>query len=564
MKKIARTNTARLRAWLIRILCTTLLVPLPSQALPTQGHDFMYSGPSPWAIEIGREIRDQGGNAVDIAVAVALSLAVTHPYFASLGGGGFAMVKMNGKVQALDFRETAPGATSSETFKNRESNASRDGGLAAGIPGVPAGLEELHRKHGKLKWSNLFAGAVRLAEKGFLVSGEWADLTSRNKYRFNSAGQNILFYRKSSNRTLIDLRPGDRLKQPELAQLLKLLQKKGASAFYEGPVAEDQISTVATAGGVFSAKDFRTYKTRWLEPLSTEFAGHKLYLMPPPSSGGVIIASALRLAEKLGLRQTQPLSVEELHLLIETMKLSFSNRHRLGDPAFSKNVVPQLLDDQYLTQLAARVRHGRAMPVEDIPAPKFDHDNTTHFSVVTANGDAVSMTITLNGDYGCGLVTPKFGIALNNIMDDFTTQLGKPNMFGLIQGEANLVRPGARALSSMSPTIVEKDGQTVLAVGAPGGGRIPTAVLQVLYRFIAQGFDVEQAILAPRLHHQYLPNKVFVDALKLPPETLRALENRGHEIETGRTGRVYAVSRSREAILSGAGDPRSESASGGQ
>lgn len=541
------------------VLIVFALLVQPAAAVPTQGHQIMYAGPSTHAVDIAREIHIQGGNAVDIAVAVGLSLAVTHPYYASFGGGGFAVIKMNGKTRAFDFREMAPGAANPDTFKDKDS---RNGGAAVGVPGVPRGLWDLHKAHGKLKWSKLFDGALRLSEKGFRVSGEWVSLTSRNKDRFTSGGREF-FFRKGIGKDLQSLKPGERLRQPGLAKFLRAFQKDGPSAFYEGEVARDLVSAVNASGGFFKPEDLKNYKTRWLEPITVDFNGYQLSLMPPPSSGGIVIAQALRLMERLKLQQAKPLSVDELHFLGEILKLSFRGRQLLGDPDFAKSPIKELLDDKYIGEMAALIKLDNVIDPEPLKELRFESENTTHFSVLSANGDAVSLTVTLNGEYGSGVVTPKFGIALNNEMDDFTTKLGEPNMFGLIQGVANQVRAGARPLSSMSPTIVEKNGATIMAVGAPGGPRIISGVLQVLYRSLAQTFDIDQAIQAPRVHHQFLPNVLKLDPQRFSPETIAALEKRGHKVEQSPVARVFGVRRDDAGILYGAFDARGEGAAGG-
>jgi gamma-glutamyltranspeptidase / glutathione hydrolase len=549
-----------LRTFVLTVFSATLVIhsPVETGAVPAEGHRIMYAGPSPWATEIVREIHRKGGNVVDATVAVALSLAVTAPYYGSLGGGGFAVVKMGTEIKALDFREVAPARADENLYLDKPANASVDGGLAVGIPGVPAGLWEMHKRHGKLKWNQLFDGAIRLAEDGFLVSGEWVRLTNASRSRFNPEGLKLVTAKDGAA-----LKPGDRLRQPQLARLLRDLRQQGPKAFYEGAVAQDILSTVNGSGGVFTAGDLKNYSTRWLEPLRANYRGYTLHLMPPPSSGGVVIAQALNLMERVKIHSYEPLSVDELHHLIEVMKLSFRGRSRLGDPDFTKNPVDELLGEEAISKMAGLIKKDRAIEVEKLKEPPQEQQNTTHFSIVDSKGNAVSLTTTLNGNWGSGLITPKFGVALNNEMDDFTTRPGQPNMFGLIQGESNKVRAGARPLSSMSPTIVEKDGQTVLALGSPGGPRIITGVLQVFYRSMNQSFDIDQAIQAPRVHHQFLPNTVYTDALKLPPETLTALRQRGHKIETGSTAKVYGVVKTLEGILQGAADARGEGASGG-
>ncbi len=536
-------------------------------AVPAEGTRIMIAGPSPYSPQIARDIYALGGNAVDVIVAAAFELSVTHPAVGSLGGGGLAVVKMDGKITTLDFRETAPAAAGVDLYKGKAPAASRNGGLAVAIPGIPAGLFELHKRFGKLKWAQVIAPAQKMAEKGFLVSGEWAKSTARNADRFNAAAKRILF-----NKDGTPLKPGDLLKQPELAKMLAQISKKGPQAFYQGDGAKDIVATVTASGGIMTTDDLKNYKPRWLDPITAELGGYKLYLMPPPSSGGVVIAEAVKLIEKTKLKDRAPLSVEELHQLIEIEKLSFKGRALLGDPDFNKNPIDEMLDDKAIGQLAALINPDHALDPQSLLTPEQreilknaprEKEQTTHMSVIDAKGNAVAMTVTLNGDYGSALLTNKFGIALNNEMDDFTTHLNQPNMFGLIQGTANQVRAGARPLSSMSPTIVEKDGKTYLAVGSPGGPRITSAVLQVLYRILVQNFDIDRAIQTARVHHQFLPNIVYTDKLRLPPETYVALTKKGHVISEGSTAKVYAVRLSDSGILEGAYDDRGEGGAGG-
>lgn len=538
------------------------LITTQAEAVPAKGHRIMVAGPSPDSITIAKSIHQKGGNVIDAAVAVALGLAVTHPYYAAFGGGGFAVLKVGSTVEALDFREMAPAATNPATYKDKPGKASLDGGLAVGVPGVAAGLFDLHKKHGKLKWPQVVAPAIQLAEKGFQVSGEWVDLTKRNQKRFS----------ESARKTFPVLKPGDTLKQPKLAKFLRSLSTRGKDAFYKGDGAKDVIAAVNATGGVFTTEDLANYKTRWLKPLTTSFRGHTLHLMPPPSSGGVVMAQAFPLIEKLAVTNTAPFSVDEYHLLAEVQKQAFRGRVQLGDPDFAKNPVDAMTTGEALDKLAKQIKIERAAKSETFLTPEEreslrkaegEKEQTTHFSVMDANGNAVALTVTLNGDYGSGVVTEKFGIALNNEMDDFTTKPGVPNMFGLIQGEANSVRAGARPLSSMSPTLVEKDGKIVLAVGAPGGPRIITGVMQAIYRVLARELDVETAIQSARVHHQFLPDVVKTDLNKLPPESLNGLRHKGHVVEFGSTAKVYAIQLSEDGILSGAADARGEGAAGG-
>ena len=544
----------------VLVICAIAFQPMIGAAVPAEGHRIMYAGPSPYGVEIVRDIQRKGGNVVDATIAAVLSITVTNPYFGALGGGGFAVVKMGKDVKALDFREMAPAKAHEKLYEDKPEKASIEGGLAVGVPGMAMGLYELHKKHGKLKWNQLFDGAIRLADQGFPLSGEWVKVTGWGRSRNHLSPELMKLVSDPKGEAL---KPGAILKQPKLAKLLKLMRDKGASAFYSGDVAKDIVSTVNSTGGIFDVKDLANYKARWLAPLTAQYSGHTLHLMPPPSSGGIVIAQAVQLLDKLNINAHEPLSVNELHLLIEAMKLSFKGRPELGDPAFVENPVERLLSPESIAKLASLVKMDKAIDVEKIKAQPEESQNTTHLSVMDADGNAVAMTVTLNGDWGSGLMTPKYGIALNNEMDDFNTRQGKPNMFGLIQGKANNVRPGARPLSSMSPTIVEKDGRTVLVVGAPGGPRIITAVLQVIYRTLRGPFDIDQAVQAPRVHHQFLPNIVRMDKLKLPPETIEALTKKGHKIEFSSTGKAYGIVRDENGILMGAADARGEAGAGG-
>ena len=537
-----------------------------AHAIPAEEHRIVIAGPSPYGVDAGRKVFAEGGNVVDVAVAVGLTLAVTTPYYASLGGGGFALVSLKdkGPVTALDFRETAPAATGKDYFKSLAKNASEDGGTAVGVPGFAAGLWALHQKYGHLKWEKLFGTALELANQGFRVSGEWVHKAEGEKTRFNTAGMSA-FFKNGLKQDKVAYRPGETLRQRELARLLTELRDKKLNGFYRGPVAADIVATVRAEHGSMTLEDLKNYRVRWLTPLVTEFAGHKIYLMPPPSSGGVIIAGALKMMELADLKSRAPLSLDELHLLAEIEARAFRGRALLGDPDFIQNPVERLTSSAYLSEMVKSIDLKKSVALKPLPegSASESHD-TTHFSIMDSEGNAVALTVTLNGNYGSGVVTQKFHLALNNEMDDFTTRPGEPNMYGLAQGAANAVEPGKRPLSSMSPTLVEKDGRIVMSLGAPGGPRIITAVLQALYRTVAQTMDIDAAIQFPRLHHQFLPAKVYVDRGRLPPETLQGLRARGHVVEEATAmGKAYVVRMRPDGILEGAFDARGEGAAGG-
>ncbi len=543
------------------VLISLFAFSFSSGAIPAEGHRLQISAPTPYAVEVGKKIYEMGGNVVDVAVAIGLTISVTTPYYAALGGGGFALVKMGDEDPiALDFREVAPLGTSPDYFtKNKLS--SRLGGSAVGVPGNPMGLYDLHKKYGKLRWKTLFAAPLKLAEEGFQLSGEWIDKTEGSKKNFNPAG--IKYFFKDPKTSYL---PGEKLKQRQLAKALRLFRDQGPKGFYEGEVAKDLVNTVKENNGVLSFEDLKNYRTRWLKPLKTEFKGHEIYIMPPPSSGGVVIAQALKLIELVGLEKYPFLSVDELHLFGEIHSRAYRGRALLADPDFHKNPIDRLLDPKELEGLAKTISLKKAKALSPIDEKKFfsqESTETTHFTVMDSKGNTVTFTTTLNGNYGSEVVSNIYGIALNNEMDDFTTEPGKPNMFGLIQGEVNNVEPGKRPLSSMTPTLVMKDKKVVLALGAPGGPRIISGVLHVLYRVLAQNLDLDLATQSPRVYHQFLPNTLYVDRNRLSPDVIKALEKRGHEVKEGGMAKVYAVQRTQDGLLKSAHDSRGEGASGG-
>jgi len=529
-------------------------------AIPFKGSQILISAPSHYATEVGVKIAKKGGNYIDVAISVALTLAVTSPYFASLGGGGFALIKNNSNIEALDFRETAPKSTDQTFYEKRPKDSSIKGGAAVGVPGIPAGLWSLHKKYGKLPWKVLFEEPLKLAKSGFTVSGEWVDYAETMKSIFDEGGiKHILKADKSV------LMPGELFKQIELSKALILYRDQNINGFYTGKVAQDIVTSVKKSGGVLSLDDLSNYKVRWLTPLIEQFRGYTIYLMPPPSSGGIVIQSALEMVNRVELDKYQTFSVNEFHLLGEILSRSFKGRTFLGDPDFVKNPTDQLLSKDYLDSMAKSIDLKKSIELEGLsPLSKESHE-TTHFVVMDKLGNTVSMTITLNGRYGSGVVTDQYGIALNNEMDDFTTRPKEPNSYGLIQGTSNLVEPGKRPLSSMSPTIVTKGSETLLALGAPGGPTIISGVFQVLYRVLVSGMDIDQAIQAPRVHHQYKPHRLLLDRNRFVPESIKGLQDKGHKIEfADAIARVSGIKRAPETgILEGSFDSRGEGSSAG-
>lgn len=527
-------------------------------ALPTNATNMIISGPHPEAVNAGIEIMEQGGNVVDVAVATALALTVTGPNYSSLGGGGFAVLKMKDTADVLDFRETAPALAHPDLFV-KSGLSSTDGGLAVGVPGIPAGLVALHEKHGKLPWKRLFAPALRLSRSGFRVTRRWTEVVKEESPRFNDKAKSV-FLKKGQFYQATELH-----RQPDLYKALVLYRNKKAAGFYSGDVAADVVHTVIKNKGILSLEDLKNYKVRWLKPIEKKVLGHKLYLMPPPSSGGVVLATALDLVERLKPQQYEPLGTDEFHMLAEILSRSFRSRLLLGDPDFHKNPIDQILSKNFIDGLEKSISLKKATSLPPIDEAKLQESTqTTHFSVMDKDGNALAMTITLNGNFGSGLASEKYGITLNNEMDDFTTKPGEPNMYGLMQGPGNKVEAGKRPLSSMSPTLVEKDGKVIMSVGAPGGPRIITAVFHTLYRSLSRGMNIDQAIQAARVHHQFLPNTVFYDPDRMSSDVVNGLKAKGHNVAPGWQGLAYGVFRGQDGHLEGAFDSRGEGAVGGR
>jgi gamma-glutamyltranspeptidase/glutathione hydrolase len=533
-----------------------------AQAVPGEGTKIMISAPSEYAVDAGKAAYANGGNLIDVAVAVGLTLAVTNPSNASLGGGGFALLSMGQGVDVLDFREAAPAATSPDFYVERDKGASWNGGTAVGVPGVAAGLWAMHQKYGKLKWSELFDTALRLAEDGIEFSGTQSRYSESQKDRLNPAG--FRHFYKSPQQPYL---PGEVLKQPALAQALKLFRDQGPDGFYRGDVAMDIATTVQANGGVITVADLANYQVRWLKPLETRFKGHKLYMMPPPSSGGAVIKAAFELFERVDIEDQALLSIDELHLMAEVLNRAFRGRALLGDPDFHNNPFDRILSQSYLDEMAQSIKIDKAVQLTPlVDKAMTESTETTQFSILDAEGNAISLTVTLNGSYGSGVVSEKYGISLNNEMDDFTTRPGEANAYGLLQGFGNRVQPGKRPLSSMSPTLVEKDGRIVMTLGAAGGPRIISSVIQTIYRVLVSGLDIDRAVQFPRVHHQFLPNKLYMDEFKFSPEVVKGLQQRGHDTVEQRPsylGRIKAVRLNDKGYLEASFDNRSEGAVGG-
>ncbi len=558
-------------------LFSLLLAPPPGEtaSVPAPaGTGGAVASADPLATEAGLEILRTGGNAVDAAVATALALAVVYPEAGNLGGGGFAVSRMGGEFTALDFREIAPAAARRDMYLDAQGEPVKDasvvGPLAAGVPGSPGGLYELHRRYGRLPWARVVEPARKLARDGFRVSRHLHELLGREKYR-----NLLLKFPESAKVWLPGGQPpavGALLRLPDLAATLDRYAEQGPKGIVTGPVAEAVEKTSKAHGGILTAADLAAYKPAWRDPLVMEAFGWKLVSMPLPSSGGVILGQTLGMLERREWGKLPRFGADRGHMLAEALRLSFADRFLLGDPATTKATEAQLLDPAWIARRAERIDLRRTVPstsVEPWPgaaaaAPAPAGGETTHLSVVDRDGNLVALTTTLNELFGSGLWVPGAGFFLNNEMDDFATVPGRPNLFGLVQGEANAVAPGKKMLSSMTPVIAWK-GREAYALGGRGGSRIPTNTIQVMLNLLVDGDALQAALDRPRLHHQWLPDRLDVEADTLSPETRTELERRGHKIEVKpptEVAKIHAVHLFPDGRMEAASDPRGSGVGG--
>ncbi|MGC1679749.1 MAG: gamma-glutamyltransferase [Pseudolabrys sp.] len=513
-------------------------VSRPSAIVPAQtilAHNGMVVAQEQRSARIGIEILDRGGNAVDAAVAVAFALAVTYPRAGNIGGGGFMVIHLGktGEDAAIDYRETAPAAATETMFLDAngepDPKKSRDSGLSVGVPGTVAGLALAHAKYGsgKLSLAELIEPAIELARNGVEIVDDIADtlpLAQPRIARWHSSAPVFL----NSDGTV--LMPGQDLLQPDLAITLRAIASDGPKGFYEGPVAEKIVAAVRKAGGVMTTEDMKNYRAILREPVRGTYRGYDIVSMPPPSSGGVHLIEMLNILEGYDLAKLP--RGESLHVLAEVMKRAYADRATfMGDPDSVKMPVAGLISKKYAAALRTQIGN-RATPATEVrsgnPAD-FEGQNTTHFSVIDSDGNAVSNTYTLNFSYGLGLVAEGTGVLLNNELDDFTSKPGTANAYGLVGYNANLPGPGKRPLSSMTPTIVMKDGKPFLITGSPGGSRIISTVLQIIVNVIDFHLPVDQAVSAPRVHHQWQPDELSAEP-GISPEILDGLVKRGHKV----------------------------------
>ena len=519
------------------------------------------------AADIGADVLKRGGNAVDAAVAVGFTMAVTYPRAGNIGGGGFMVIHLAQDNQniAIDYRETAPAATTRDIFLGPDGKPdqtkSLDSALGIGVPGSVAGLSLALEKYGSGKFTlaELLKPAIALANDGIKVADDICDTLDEGRERLSRWPVSAKFL---SNPDGTPLREGDLLVQKDLGQTLTAIAEQGPRGFYQGPVAEKLVKAIRDAGGIMTLDDLKSYEPTIRVPVHGFYRGYDIISMPLPSSGGVVLLETLNILEGFPLPDLKQGSPPSLHLLIEAMKRAYADRaHYLGDPGFVTTPVARLLTKEYAAKQRAGIDLDHATPWTDIlsGAPSHEGSNTTHFSVVDSAGNAVSNTYTLNYPYGVGLVAGGTGVLLNDELDDFTAALGASNAFGLVGFEANLPAPGKRPLSSMTPTIVLKDGKVVLVTGSPGGSRIISAVLQIIVDVLDYHMDVAAAVAAPRLHHQWMPDRVRVEH-GFPADVIDGLKARGHTVvePLGQTS-ANSIAVTANGIL-GAPDPRTRGA----
>lgn len=486
------------------------------------------------ATHVGVDVLKDGGNAVDAAVAVGYALAVVYPAAGNIGGGGFMTIQLaDGRKTFLDFREKAPLAASANMYLDKNGNVvpnlSTKGHLAVGVPGTVSGMELALSKYGTMKRATVIAPAIKYAEDGFVLDQGDVDMleTATAVFKQDAAGSGAIFLNKGE-----PFRVGQKLVQKELAKTLREIGAKGSAGFYQGWVGQAIVNASQAGKGLITQADLDQYSTRELAPVECDYRGYHVVSAPPPSSGGVVICEIMNILEGYPMQSLGFRSAQAMHYQIEAMRHAYVDRNSyLGDPDYVKNPLARLLDKDYAAKIRAAIDPHKAGVSQDIKPGVAPHEgsNTTHYSIVDKWGNAVSVTYTLNDWFGAGVMASKTGVMLNDEMDDFTAKIGVPNMYGLVQGEANAIAPGKRPLSSMSPTIVTKDGKTVMVVGTPGGSRIITATLLTILNVIDYGMNIQEAVDAPRFHQQWLPEATNLEAFTLSPDTQKILEGWGQK-----------------------------------
>ena len=487
------------------------------------------------ASQAGADILKAGGNAVDAAVAVGYAQAVVNPCCGNIGGGGFMTLHLaDGKNIFINFRETAPASASADMYLDKDGNLIKDaslyGYLAAGVPGTVKGLDYALEKYGTMKREQVMAPAIKLARDGFILTRADTDVLDTTTARFKQDPEAARIFLKPDGSAF---QPGDRLIQSDLANTLERIAKEGPPAFYEGEIPQIVEKASQAGGGKLTAKDFADYTISEVAPVTCTYRGYEFISAPPPSSGGVTICQTLNILEGYDLKAMGFNSADYIHTLTEAIRHSYMDRNPfLGDPAFVKNPTEKLTSKAYAEELRKEIIPGKATPSAQVQPGTGPHEKpeTTHYSVVDNKGNAVSTTYTINGRFGAVVIPPGTGFFLNDEMDDFTTKIGEKNMYGLVQGERNAIAPGKRPLSSMSPTIVTKDGKIFLVLGSPGGSRIISITLQTALNIIDHGMAPQEAVNAPRIHHQWLPDEVYYEQRGVSKDSLNLLDKMGYKM----------------------------------
>jgi len=515
------------------------------------------------ASAIGVAIMKQGGTAFDAMIATDLALTVCYPNAGNISGGGFAVYRTNeGDIGSLDFREKAPLGASSDMYLDEEGNVipnkSTLGGLAVGVPGTVAGLVALHEKFGTLPWETLVQPAIDLARKGYVVTPKQEQSFKSKKDDFIAVNGPETFYAQ-------DFEAGDRVQNLALAETLERIAKFGKAGFYEGPVADDLVARVQETGGIITHEDLLTYEPVWRNPIQFKYKDLMLYAMGPPSSGGICLGQIMKMIEPYDVGQYEHNSLQAMQVIVEAERRSYADRSLyLGDPDFVKIPKDSLLDSNYLSKRMHSFTFEKATKSSDIAPGTIqweESEETTHYSIVDPQGNAIAVTTTLNGSYGSKVFVEKGGYFLNNEMDDFSSKPGVPNMFGLIGGKANAIAPQKRMLSAMTPTIVEKNGKLAMVVGTPGGSTIITSVLQTILNVYEFDMDVQSAVASPRFHHQWLPDVVVFEPGLFDPSLIKSLQAKAYDIKEEYSriiGRVDAIQVSESGEITTGADPRGD------
>ncbi len=543
------------------------IVPFPYKIQKEAvGDSAMVVTAHPLATKVGLEILRMGGNAVDAAVAVHFALAVVYPQAGNIGGGGFLIYRgKDGQTAALDFREKAPAAATETMYLDSAGNVlpnkSRFGALACGVPGAVDGMWEAHKKYGKLTWGEVVTPAIELADKGFQITEQEAQNLNNEKGRFMQNTSLVPAFLKYES-----WQAGDWLIQKDLGGTLARVAGFGRDGFYAGATAKLIVREMERQGGLITFEDLKNYRSVWRQPLEFDYNGIRIVTMPPPSSGGLILRQLLGMTGDFPLKNHGFHSAAAVHLMAEAERRTYADRAvHMGDPDFWKVPVKTLTDTVYLKSRMIDFQADKATPSKSIAAGNIkESEETTHFSIVDFEGNAVSVTTTLNDSYGSRVVVANAGFILNNEMDDFSAKPGAPNLYGAVGGKANAVAPNKRPLSSMTPVIAVKDGKTWLVVGSPGGTTIPTSVFQIIVNVAEFGMSLPEAVQSKRFHHQWLPDKIFIEEGALTEEVIQKLTQMGHTVEPrSPIGRVEAILRLPNGQWQGVADERGDDDAGG-